>query len=220
MTHPILHSFRFCPYATRARMALTAAGVTYEHREINLSQKPADFLEISPKGTVPVLLLSDGTVIDESLDIMSWAMEQNDPFGWNNLSKDEQNAMLEVVNLIDGDFAKNSYRLRNPHKVALDSIHGRKQRFSIEELYEEPCKETCEKFNNIFEGQSFLSGEKAGFTDIAIFPFLWFLSQDVSWINEETYPHLTRWLKAIESHSFFLGSMKRFNFWQGLKKAV
>ncbi len=218
MNQPILHSFRFCPYATRARMALAAAGIEYGHREINLSQKPPAFLEISAKGTVPVLLLDDGTVIDESLDIMTWAMDQNDPFGWNELSQDEKSAMLDIVKLIDGDFAKSSYFLRNPHKVNFDDVHGKKQRKTVEELYEEPCKETCEKLNSIFANQPYVSGAKPGFTDIAMFPFVWFLAQDVSWLKAGAYPHLVEWLQNMEAQPFFLNSMKRFNFWQGQKK--
>lgn len=220
MANPILHTFRFCPYATRARMVLHAAGIAYDHREINLAQKPPAFLEISAKGTVPVLLLSDGKVIDESLDIMTWAVEQNDPFGWKNMPEEEKAAALEIVKYNDKEFALNSYRLRNPHKVDFSALSDKDQKKSIEELYEEPCKDMCNKLNSIFEAQPFLSGEDAGFTDIAIFPFMWFLSQDVTWINTETYPNLHRWLKAIENKPYFAASMQRVSFWQGDKKAV
>ena len=79
---PILYSFRRCPYAMRARMALIASDLAYEHREILLRDKPASMLAISPKGTVPVLILAGGRVIDESLDIMRWALGQSDPEGW------------------------------------------------------------------------------------------------------------------------------------------
>ena len=72
MTHPILYSFRRCPYAMRARMALLVAGIEVELREVVLRDRPEHMLEISPKGTVPVLLLEDGTVIEESMDIMQW----------------------------------------------------------------------------------------------------------------------------------------------------
>ncbi len=79
---PILYSFRRCPYAMRARMALWAAGVTVELREVKLAAKPPELLAASPKGTVPVLVPADGTVIDESLEIMRWALAQHDPEGW------------------------------------------------------------------------------------------------------------------------------------------
>ena len=79
---PILYSFRRCPYAMRARMAVAASGVSVELREVVLRDKPPEMLEISPKGTVPVLVLPDGGVIEESLDIMHWALGQNDPENW------------------------------------------------------------------------------------------------------------------------------------------
>ena len=79
---PILYSFRRCPYAMRARMALWVAGITVELREVKLAAKPPEMLEASAKGTVPVLVLEDGSVIDESIAIMRWALEQNDPEGW------------------------------------------------------------------------------------------------------------------------------------------
>jgi len=79
---PILYSFRRCPYAMRARMALMMAGITCELREVKLADKPAHMLETSPKGTVPVLLLPDGTVLEESIEIMRWALAQSDPEDW------------------------------------------------------------------------------------------------------------------------------------------
>ena len=82
MQHPILYSFRRCPYAMRARMALLASGTVCELREIVLRAKPQELFAASPKGTVPVLVLPDGTVIEESLDIMLWALERNDPQHW------------------------------------------------------------------------------------------------------------------------------------------
>jgi len=80
----ILYSFRRCPYAMRARMALHVSGVEYEHREIILRDKPASMLDASPKGTVPVFIKDNGDVIDESLDLALWALSQNDPLGWLN----------------------------------------------------------------------------------------------------------------------------------------
>ena len=78
MKHPILYSFRRCPYAMRARMAIYLADIECELREVYLKNKPTEMLEISPKGTVPVLQLNDGTVLDESLDIMNWVIDKND----------------------------------------------------------------------------------------------------------------------------------------------
>ena len=82
MTNAILYSFRRCPYAMRARMALYASQINYEHREVVLRDKPDHMLEVSPKGTVPVFIQSNGDVIEESLELMHFALEQNDPHDW------------------------------------------------------------------------------------------------------------------------------------------
>ena len=91
---PILYTYRRCPYAMRARMALQYAGVQLEHREIDLRNKPQSMLRLSPKGTVPVLDV-DGLVLDQSLDIMRWALKVSDPDGWNILDKDIAQAWIE-----------------------------------------------------------------------------------------------------------------------------
>src|SRR5690606_27614836 len=100
MSLPILYSYRRCPYAMRARMALHYAGIKFEIREIALRDKPQHMLAVSPKGTVPVLVLADGKVIDESLDVMAWALAQSDPDIW--LTSDPRCAELITEN--DGNF--------------------------------------------------------------------------------------------------------------------
>ncbi len=95
---PVLYSFRRCPYAMRARMALWVAGIAVELREVKLAAKPPELLAASPKATVPVLVLAEGSVIDQSLDIMRWALARNDPEGW--LAGDD--AVLIAAN--DGPF--------------------------------------------------------------------------------------------------------------------
>jgi len=99
---PVLYSFRRCPYAIRARLALAQAGLPVELREVALRRKPAEMLALSPKGTVPVLQLPDGQVLDESLDIMRWALQQADPQGW--LDAGPQALAAELIALNDGPF--------------------------------------------------------------------------------------------------------------------
>ena len=96
MTFPVLYSFRRCPYAIRARLALRYAGISYELKEVALRDKPAEMLALSPKGTVPVLHLHDGRVLDQSLDIMRWALVQHDPDGW--LSSAPTESMQALIN--------------------------------------------------------------------------------------------------------------------------
>ncbi|MEY4210086.1 MAG: hypothetical protein RLZ92_465, partial [Pseudomonadota bacterium] len=99
---PIFYSFRRCPYAMRARLAIASSGVMVELREIELKHKPDAMLIASPKGTVPVLVLEDGLVIDESFDIMRWALQQNDPNNWlSSLNADE---IKQLIAFNDGEF--------------------------------------------------------------------------------------------------------------------
>ena len=95
MQLPILYSFRRCPYAMRARMAMNYSKISYEHREILLRKRPQALYDISAKGTVPVLQLPDGRVIDESIDIMRWALKKSDPESWYKDKIYEQDNMIE-----------------------------------------------------------------------------------------------------------------------------
>jgi len=109
MALPILYSYRRCPYAMRARMALRYAEIAVEIREISLRQKPAHMLQVSPKGTVPVLVLSDGSVIDQSLDIMRWALKVADNDGWLNADAELTSTLISEN---DGAFKQNLDRYK------------------------------------------------------------------------------------------------------------
>ena len=104
---PILYSFRRCPYAMRARLALLSSGRRCELREIVLRDKAPEFLAASPKGTVPVLIAPDGTVIEESLDVMMWALEQHDPEQWLSPPDGHRDAMLALIDRCDTAFKPN-----------------------------------------------------------------------------------------------------------------
>ncbi|MBC7609640.1 MAG: glutathione S-transferase N-terminal domain-containing protein, partial [Polaromonas sp.] len=109
---PVLYSFRRCPYAMRARLALAVSGVDYELREVSLKSKPPELLAASPKGTVPVLVLPNGQIIDESLDIMRWALAQNDPDGWLDVGSLDD--MLTLITGNDGGFKHALDRYKYP----------------------------------------------------------------------------------------------------------
>lgn len=116
---PVLYSFRRCPYAMRARLALAISGEAYEHREVVLRNKPAAMLAASPKGTVPVLVLPDGEVIEQSLDIMRWALACNDPARW--LAADRV-LTDELIAANDGTFKRSLDRYKYPNRYAAE--HG------------------------------------------------------------------------------------------------
>ena len=117
---PILYSFRRCPYAIRARLAIKVSKLQLEIREVVLADKPREMLEVSQKATVPVLVLPDGSVIDESKDIMLWALEQNDPAGWLNHYEDERNEINQLIGFNDSEFKQHldhyKYADRFPEK--------------------------------------------------------------------------------------------------------
>ena len=125
---PILYSFRRCPYAMRARLAVSVSGQRCELREVVLRDKPPSLLEYSPKGTVPVLVLPDGVVIDESRDVMRWALERSDPEGW---MAPETGNLAEIESLIDwndGDFKSNLDRYKYATRYeGVDPIEHRDQ---------------------------------------------------------------------------------------------
>ena len=112
MTLPLLYSFRRCPYAMRARLALWGTHVNLELREVVLRDKPPSLLAFSPKATVPVLVLPDGEVIDESLDVMLWALRRHDPEGWLAASDGTLDEMLELIDANDNDFKRNLDRYK------------------------------------------------------------------------------------------------------------
>ncbi|HCS18249.1 MAG TPA: glutathione S-transferase, partial [Erythrobacter sp.] len=156
MAETILYSFRRCPYAMRARMALSSSGLEYEHREVVLRDKPPEMLEVSPKGTVPVLVTQTGTVIEESLDIMRHALAMKDPEGW--LERDDP----ELVAANDGPFKHHLDRYKYATRYAdVDPEEHRSAALDILRQVEARLAK-----------DAYLCGARRGLADIAIFPFI------------------------------------------------
>jgi glutathione S-transferase len=195
---PIFYSFRRCPYAMRARMALLAFGMTVELREIILRDKPPEMLAASPKGTVPVLVLADGHVIDESLDIMRWALAQRDPENW--LSGDD--AALIAEN--DGPFKRALDRYKYPEKHNIpDPAVPRDEGLAFLATLEE-------RLTN----RKFLTGNTLGLADVAIFPFVrQFAATDRTWFDAQPFPALQCWLGEQVASPLFDAVMGRFPRW-------
>lgn len=204
MSH-ILYSFRRCPYAMRARMALSISGAEYEHREILLSDKPAAMLAVSPKGTVPVLLLDDGTVIDESYDVMVWALSQNDPENWLS-SKDEAEQVLSVIT---GDFKyhldRYKYANRYDESLPRGAVNLEHRDKAVAALG--PLEERLSKTR-------FLCGDRRSFADIASFPFLrQFAATDADWWQAQPLPHVRAWLSELMDSALFQAIMQKYPLW-------
>ena len=203
-TTPILYSFRRCPYAIRARMALTHAGIETQLREVVLRHKPQEMLTISAKGTVPVLQLPDGTVIDESLDIMRWALHQNDPDGWldNTTSPSADSDKLIAWN--DNEF-----------KYFLDRY---KYADRYPEFPQETYRQKCDPFLRELESRlnqaSYLCGNRQSISDIALFPFVrQFAGVDAKWFQESPYRALIEWLTGFIDSQQFKNVMVKHKPW-------
>ena len=197
MMSPILYSYRRCPYAMRARMALSYAGVMVDIREISLKDKPAHMLQVSPKGTVPVLVFPEGQVIDESLEIMSWALRQKDVDGW---LKADDLQMQQLIAENDGQFKQNldryKYAIRFPEHAA--------------EYYRTQGEEFLAKLELRLHQTSFLIGDAISLADIAIFPFVrQFAAVDNAWFESTDYLKLKIWLKYMVESALFKRVMKK-----------
>ncbi len=196
---PVLYSFRRCPYAMRARAAVAVSGVKVELREVVLRDKPTELVEASSKATVPVLALPDGEVIDESLDIMHWALRQNDPENWlaaNDIRLVEQN---------DGPFKADLDRYKYPHRYGLDDgIQHRDDGLAMLLPLDARLGE-----------RRFLSGNVRGLTDIAIFPFIrQFAATDQTWFDDLPLSALQGWLGHLLASGLFASIMHRYPRWQ------
>jgi glutathione S-transferase len=197
MTAPILYSFRRCPYAIRARMALWAAGITVELREVKLAAKPPQLAEASPKATVPVLVLADGSVIDESLGIMRWALEQHNPEGW--LAGDD--AALIAAN--DGPFKHHLDRAKYPGRYGEDAIDHRAAALALLAPLEARLEHAPQ-----------LCGPSRTLTDIALFPFIrQFAAIDPPWFAGQPLPRLQGWLEGHATSALFAAVMPKFAPW-------
>jgi glutathione S-transferase len=194
---PVLYSFRRCPYAMRARLAVSIAGIACELREIKLSAKPEAMLAASPKGTVPVLVLADGTVIDESFDIMRWALAANDPEGW--LLRED--AALIAAN--DGPFKRDLDRFKYAERHQADPMAHRASGLEFLRQLEARLATAAQ-----------LCGAERGITDAAIMPFVrQFAAVDPEWFAAQALPHVQGWLAGHLASDLFAAIMLRVTPW-------
>ncbi|MDQ6992197.1 MAG: glutathione S-transferase [Mariprofundus sp.] len=193
---PILYSFRRCPYAIRARMALYESAVDVEIREVALKAKPAELLAISVKASVPVLLLPSGVVIDESLEIMQWALRQHGSDGW---LQNKQTAELIARN--DHQFKYHLDRYKYPERFGSDVLaleHRAQGALFLREL------------DSLLRCHKFLTAAKATIADVAVFPFVrQYAAVDAVWFASLPYPQLQSWLRYwLDSELFHLVMMR------------
>ena len=185
----------------RARLALVAASITVELREVVLKDKPASMLAASPKGTVPVLITAEGEVIDESRDIMLWALGQHDPLNW---LQGDRAAMMALVDDCDKDFKPwlDYYKYHDRHPEHPQAY------------YREQAGAYLAQWEQRLAGQAFLMGEQFGFADAAVFPFMrQFAHVDKPWFEGSAYTGVQRWLGHCLGSALFQAIMRRYPPW-------
>lgn len=195
-----LYSFRRCPYAMRARMALRYSGVAVDIVEVSLRAKPAEMLALSSKGTVPVLN-ADGQVIDESLSIMRWALAQNDPQDW--LLKDDSAGQAQIDTLIEENDQVFKVHL-NRYKYA--------ERYPEQpmEVYRAEGEVFLRKLDGLLAGRDYLLAGHPSLADVALMPFVrQFAHVDREWFAQTPYARLQMWLQRFLESALFTGVMQK-----------
>jgi len=198
---PVLYSFRRCPYAIRARMAIAESGVQVSLREVLLQDKPPELLAASSKATVPVLVLTDGGVIEESVDVMHWALEQHDPHHWLK-SLDFGSDWIQTC---DGEFKhwldRYKYADRYPEHPAT--------------FYRENAEAFLASVEAALSASASLAGDAPGFVDVAVFPFIrQFAGVDPAWWQAAPYPCTQLWLDGWLNSALFSRIMAKYPRWE------
>jgi glutathione S-transferase len=209
--YPILYTFRRCPYAMRARLAIKASGVIVEIREVKLKNKPEELLNISPKATVPVLYISSKKIIEESLDIMKWALEINDPL---KLLKQEKLNRIEVhntLNKLENDFKQNLDRYK--YSSRFDQPNP--------ELYRDKNLKILNEFNNLLQHNKGIYSSHLSLLDYAIFPFIrQFRNVNSVWFDSLELKFLKSWLYELIDSDEFSSIMKKNLIWEPNQKPI
>ena len=194
---PELYSFRRCPYAIRARLAIAISGIDLEVREVDLKAKPERMLQLSPKGTVPVLVLPDGSVMDESLDIMLWALHQRDPHG---MLESYSSEARELIKRNDGEFKLSLDRYKYPERYPESSTSE----------YRAQGEMVLKELDARLQGRNYFIGDNAGISDLALMPFIrQFAQVDRAWFDAGPYMQLQKWLREWEASEVFSRVMRK-----------
>jgi glutathione S-transferase len=209
---PVIYSLRNCPYAMRARMAIYKSNQMVLLRDLVLSNKPDEMMQASPKGTVPVLVLENGTVVEESLDVMLWALYESDP-GDLLHSVDESilSEMLKLINEFDSKFKSCLEQYRCAKRYREDNI--------------DECRLACQYYLKILEQRlskhAFLMSDKESLADIALLPFIrQFARVERQWYLQSPYPKVRLWLNTYLQSRMFSKVMAKHSLWLDGKQEV
>ena len=203
---PVLWTFRRCPYAMRTRLAIKHSGLSVYLREIVLKDKPAEFIQDSEKATVPVLKLPSGKVLEESLEIMRWALKQNDPHDWFQVLDAEPEYSEAFLAELDGPFkdALDRYKYASRYDLNEDEVLRHRARGSA----------SLKCINERLDEHPFLSGHSQGFLDIASLPFVrQFRIANPTWFDSQDWTSLHAWLKQFLESKQFAIVMQKLTPW-------
>jgi len=211
----VFYSFRRCPYCMRAHMALKYAGIKAELREVELKTLPEALTNISQSNTVPILIINDQdtnkTVMDESWDIVKWALQQNDPDCW--LGKNNEHLLDAEILVESNDFSFKTdldhykYADRHPEQPA--------------EYYRQRCEEFIQELEEQLSGNRFLLDDKISLADIAVFPFVrQFSLVDKNWFDHAPYPKVQNWLTRLIDSDLFIDAFQKHKTWQPGDEAI
>ena len=203
---PVLYSFRRCPYAMRARMALACSQVAVELREVVLREMPAAMLACSPKATVPVLVFADDAVLEESRDIMDWALSGNDPENWMPAAGSEDYAVAKhLIDENDDSFKQQLDRYKYAERHPEHPV----------EYYREQGGSFLKQLDERLIRNTWLLGERISVADVAIFPFVrQFAHVDKLWFDRLPWSHLQQWLDTLLQSDLFASVMQKYPQWQ------
>ena len=207
---PILYSLRRCPYAMRGRMVIALSKQQVLLREIVTKDKPSELLASSPKGTVPVLVLSDGKVIEQSLDVMMWALQQNDPqdlLRSSNPSLSEQ--IDQLIQRNDNEFIGHLEKYRASVRYRNDDIEQRRNL----------CEAFISELDAKLANHDYLFGDSPSLADFAVMPFVsQFVRVEKKWFVQSEYQNVGRWLRSHLESKLYTQVMKRYPLWKDTKQ--
>lgn len=211
MSMPILYTFRRCPYAMRARFALAYAGINCHIREVDLKNKPAELLSLSPKGTVPVLSINEQHLIEQSLEIMRWAVTQSDPEGWLDFSEKQHEFGHIVMEMNDSEFIPRLMKYKYFERYPEES----------QSTYASQLLPSLAELNLRFAKMGgFLLGNRCSFYDIGLFPFIrQFAKVDLDFFEKLPYSSLKKWLAFFENTVLFQQIMKKHPVWDSTQSS-
>ena len=203
--YPTLYSFRRCPYAMRARLALRLCKIQCIIREISLKAKNSEFLRVSPKATVPVLVLPNGEVLEESLDIIYWSLEQNDPYKLK-INNQLANKTDKLIELFDTEFKfhLDRYKYSSRYNIKNSQVHRDKGR------------DLLVLINNLLEGKNYIGGKNISLLDISILPFVrQYRIADIKWFdNNLGLDNVSNWLNIFLNSDLLASIMTKYKVWE------